>query len=41
MAALGDAIIGNHLRRMVGRERDAVRKIIAAMLPLVVEGKVS
>jgi AcrR family transcriptional regulator len=41
MAALGDAIIGNHLRRMVGRDRDAVRKIIAALLPLVVEGKVS
>jgi AcrR family transcriptional regulator len=41
MAALGDAIIGNHLRRMVGRERDAVRKIIAALLPLVAEGKVS
>jgi hypothetical protein len=39
MAALGDAIIGNHLRRMVGRERDAVRKIIGALLPLVVEGR--
>jgi TetR/AcrR family transcriptional regulator, repressor for neighboring sulfatase len=39
MAALGDAIIGNHLRRMVGRERDAVRKIIAALLPLVVDGR--
>jgi TetR/AcrR family transcriptional regulator, repressor for neighboring sulfatase len=37
MAALGDAIIGNDLRRMVGRERDAVRKIIGALLPLVVE----
>ncbi len=32
MAALGDAIIGNHLRRMVGRERDAVRKIIGRLL---------
>jgi len=41
MAALGDAIIGDHLRRMVGRERDAVRKIIAALLPLITEGKVS
>jgi TetR/AcrR family transcriptional regulator, repressor for neighboring sulfatase len=41
MAALGDAIIGNHLRRMVGREREAVRTIIAALLPLVAEGKVS
>jgi hypothetical protein len=37
MAALGDAIIGNDLRRMVGRERDAVRKIISELLPLVVE----
>jgi TetR/AcrR family transcriptional regulator, repressor for neighboring sulfatase len=37
MAALGDAVIGNDLRRMVGRERDAVRKIISALLPLVVE----
>jgi AcrR family transcriptional regulator len=37
MAALGDAIIGNQMRRMVGRERDAVRKIIAAMLPLVID----
>ncbi|MGH8175169.1 MAG: TetR/AcrR family transcriptional regulator [Steroidobacter sp.] len=39
MAALGDAIIGDPLRRMVGRERDAVRKIIGTLLPLVVEGK--
>jgi hypothetical protein len=38
MAALGDAIIGNQMRRMVGRERDAVRKIIGALLPLVIEG---
>jgi TetR/AcrR family transcriptional regulator, repressor for neighboring sulfatase len=38
MAAAGDAIIGNPLRRMVGRERDAVRKIIGALLPLVIEG---
>jgi AcrR family transcriptional regulator len=37
MAALGDAIIGDHLRRMVGRERDAVRKIISALLPSVLE----
>lgn len=40
MAALGDAIIGNHLRKMVGRERDAVRKIIAALLPVVVESAI-
>jgi TetR/AcrR family transcriptional regulator, repressor for neighboring sulfatase len=39
MAALGDAIIGNPLRRMVGRERDAVRKIIGSLLPLVAEGR--
>jgi len=37
MAALGDAIIGNQMRRMVGRERDAVRKIIGALLPLLIE----
>jgi TetR/AcrR family transcriptional regulator, repressor for neighboring sulfatase len=37
MAALGDAIIGNHLRRMVGRERDAVRRIIGRLLPIVLE----
>lgn len=39
MAALGDAIIGNHMRRMVGRERDAVRKIISSLLPLVADGR--
>ena len=37
MAALGDAIIGQQLRKMIGRERDAVRKIISALLPLVIE----
>jgi TetR/AcrR family transcriptional regulator, repressor for neighboring sulfatase len=37
MAALGDAIIGNQLRQMIGRERDAVRKIISSLLPLVIE----
>jgi AcrR family transcriptional regulator len=37
MAALGDAILGNQMRRMVGRERDAVRKIIGGLLPLVIE----
>ena len=41
MAALGDAIIGNHLRRMVGRERDAVRKIIGRLLPVVLEREAS
>jgi TetR/AcrR family transcriptional regulator, repressor for neighboring sulfatase len=41
MAALGDAIIGNHLRRMVGRERDAVRKIIGKLLPVVLEREAS
>jgi AcrR family transcriptional regulator len=37
VAALGDAIIGNQMRRMVGRERDAVRKIIGALLPLLID----
>jgi AcrR family transcriptional regulator len=37
MAALGDAIMGNHLRKMVGRERDAVRNIIGRLLPLVID----
>jgi len=41
MAALGDAIIGNPLRRMVGRERDAVRKIIGRLLPVVLEREAS
>lgn len=33
IAAFGDAVIGNNLRSMVGRERSAVRKIIADLLP--------
>jgi TetR/AcrR family transcriptional regulator, repressor for neighboring sulfatase len=37
VAALGDAIIGNELRKMVGRERDAVRKLIGTLLPLVLD----
>jgi hypothetical protein len=37
MAALGDAIIGNQLRKMVGRERDAVRKLIGSLLPVVLD----
>jgi AcrR family transcriptional regulator len=37
MAALGDAIVGNHLRKMVGREREAVRDITSALLPIVLE----
>ena len=41
MAALGDAIIGNQLRKMVGRERDAVRKIIGRLLPVVLEREAS
>lgn len=36
VAALGDAVIGDALRQMVGRERDAVRRIVGALLPLVV-----
>lgn len=39
MAALGDAILGNQMHHMVGRERDAVRTIIGALLPLVIEGR--
>ncbi|MET0536251.1 MAG: TetR/AcrR family transcriptional regulator [Steroidobacter sp.] len=35
VAGLGDAIIGNQLRKMVGRERDAVRNLIGSLLPLV------
>jgi AcrR family transcriptional regulator len=38
VAALGDAIIGNELRKMVGRERDAVRKLMGALLPAVLAG---
>jgi AcrR family transcriptional regulator len=37
VAALGDAIIGNQLRKMVGREREAVRKLIGSLLPLVLD----
>jgi AcrR family transcriptional regulator len=37
VAALGDAIIGNQLRKMVGRERDAVRKLIGSLLALVLD----
>lgn len=37
VAALGDAIIGNELRKMVGRERDAVRKLMGALLPAVLD----
>jgi TetR/AcrR family transcriptional regulator, repressor for neighboring sulfatase len=37
VAALGDAIIGNQLRKMVGREREAVRTLIRSMLPRVLD----
>lgn len=37
VAALGDAIIGNELRKMVGREREAVRKLMGALLPAVLD----
>jgi hypothetical protein len=37
VAALGDAIIGNELRKMVGRERETVRKLIGTLLPLVLD----
>jgi len=35
VAALGDAIIGDELRKMVGRERGAVRQLMGALLPAV------
>jgi AcrR family transcriptional regulator len=35
VAALGDAIIGNELRKMVGRERETVRKLMGTLLPAV------
>jgi AcrR family transcriptional regulator len=35
MAAFGDAVIGDNLRSMVGRERNAVRKIIGDLLPYI------
>jgi TetR/AcrR family transcriptional regulator, repressor for neighboring sulfatase len=37
VAALGDAIIGNQLRKMVGREREAVRMMIGSLLPMVLD----
>jgi AcrR family transcriptional regulator len=37
VSALGDAIIGNQLRNMVGREREAVRMLIGSLLPLVLD----
>lgn len=37
VAALGDAIIGNQLRQMVGREREAVRTLMGTLLPLVLD----
>jgi AcrR family transcriptional regulator len=33
MTAFGDAVIGDNLRSMVGRERNAVRKLIGDLLP--------
>jgi hypothetical protein len=35
IAAFGDAVIGDNLRSMVGRERSAVRGIIADLLPFL------
>jgi hypothetical protein len=37
VAALGEAIIGNQLRKMIGREREAVRMLIGSLLPLVLD----
>ena len=39
MTAFGDAVIGDTLRKMVGRERDAVRKLIGDLLPYLVGPK--
>ena len=36
VAAFGDAVIGDALRQMVGREREAVRRMIGALLPSIV-----
>ncbi len=36
-AAFGDALIGDHLREMVGRERSAMRAITAALLSHIVK----
>jgi TetR/AcrR family transcriptional regulator, repressor for neighboring sulfatase len=36
VAAFGDAVIGDSLRQMVGREREAVRRIVGNLLPLLV-----
>jgi TetR/AcrR family transcriptional regulator, repressor for neighboring sulfatase len=35
VAALGDAIIGNQLSNMVGRDRETLRALIGSLLPLV------
>jgi AcrR family transcriptional regulator len=37
VAAMGDALIGNQLSNMVGREREALRTLIGSLLPLVLE----
>jgi len=36
-AAVGDALIGNQLSNMVGREREALRGLIGSLLPRVLE----
>jgi len=37
VAALGDAIVGNLLRKMVGRDRETLRTLIGSLLPLVLD----
>jgi TetR/AcrR family transcriptional regulator, repressor for neighboring sulfatase len=37
VAAMGDALIGNQLRKMVGREREVVRMLIGSLFPLVLD----
>ncbi|TCS15968.1 TetR/AcrR family transcriptional regulator [Caulobacter sp. BK020] len=37
LCAFGDAVIGGPLRRMLGRDRDAVRRLAANLLPALIE----
>jgi AcrR family transcriptional regulator len=37
VAAMGDAMIGNRLSKMVGREREVVRLLIGSLFPLVLD----
>jgi hypothetical protein len=37
LCAFGDAVIGGPLREMLGRDRDAVRRLAANLLPALIE----